>query len=155
MGALNHAFDQYLSDFNNALPVASSDSRIVNCLKPGDKPVKNKGGGWTFSPIACDWGKDSFVNLINGKVYMTTLPKDPDYKSGVGYLYLSDGNRYQIYASMEGTDEPEVDPKIIARNLMCGTRICNIGRAYNVPTDMSIEEYNKLLIERANAKLQK
>jgi hypothetical protein len=86
---------------------------------------------------------------------MTNLPEDPNYKSGATYLYLSDGNRYQIYAAMEGADEPEVDSKIIARNLMCGNKICNIGRSYNVPSNISIEEYDKLLIEKSNAKNQK
>lgn len=155
IGALNQAFDEYLADFNNGLPASSPDGRIVDCLKPGDKPVKNKSGGWIFTPIPCDWGKDSFVNLISGKVYMTNLPEDPNYKSGATYLYLSDGNRYQIYAAMEGADEPEVDSKIIARNLMCGNKICNIGRSYNVPSNISIEEYDKLLIEKSNAKNQK
>ena len=155
MGALNKAFDEYLADFNNSLPHASPDGRIMDCLKPGDAPVKNKSGGWSYSPIPCNWGKDSLVNLITGKVYMPVLPQDPDYKKGTAYLYLSDGDRYQIYAAMEGADEPEIDPKIIARNLMCGNKICNIGRAYNVPIDISIEAYNKLLMEKANVKTQK
>jgi predicted HNH restriction endonuclease len=78
---------------------------------------------------------------------MSILPRDPDYKKGAAYLYLSDGVRYQIYASMEGKDEAEIDPKIIARGLMCGNRVCNIGRSYSVPTDISIEEYDKLLLK--------
>lgn len=155
MGALNKAFDEYLADFNNSLPHASPDGRIVDCLKPGDKPVQNKSGGWSYNPIPCDWGKDSFTNLITGKVYISILPQDPDYKEGAAYLYLSDGDRYQIYAAMEGADEPEVNPKIIARDLMCGNKICNIGRSYNVPIDISIEAYNKLLMEKANVKTQK
>lgn len=155
LGAVNHALDEYLADFNNSIPLGSSDDRIIDCLKPGDKPVKNKSGGWSYTPVPCEWGKDSFTNLITGRVYLSILPIDPNYKSGAAYLYLSDGDRYQIYAAMEGKDEPEVDPKIIARNLICGNKICNIGRAYNVPSDISIEEYNKLLIERANAKTQK
>jgi len=155
MGALNHAFDEYLADFNNSLPQATPDGRIMDCLKPGDKPIQNKSGGWSYNPIPCNWGKDSFVNLITGKVYMSTLPQDPNYKSGAIYLYLSDGDRYQTYATMEGTDEPEVDPKIIARNLMCGNKVCNIGRSYNVPTDISIEAYNELLMGKANAGTQK
>jgi hypothetical protein len=47
---------------------------------------------------------------------------------------------------MEGMDEAEVDPKIVAGGLMCGNKICNVGRSYNVPSDISIEEYDKLLL---------
>ncbi|MGA2910621.1 MAG: type II secretion system protein [Candidatus Microgenomates bacterium] len=146
MGALNHAFDEYLADNNSGLPLASPDGRIIDCLPSGVNPVKNKLGSWTYTPIACNWGKDAFANLVTGRIYMSTLPQDPDSKKGVNYLYFSDGNRYQIYASMEGSDEPEVDPKIIALGLKCGNRICNVGRSYNVPIDMSIQAYDALLL---------
>jgi type II secretory pathway pseudopilin PulG len=151
MGALNHAFDQYLAEFNNALPAATPDGRIIDCLKPGAKPIKNKSGGWDYTPIPCEWGTDAFTNLITGEVYMQRLPQDPDYKKGVKYLYLTDGNRYQIYASMEAKDEAEIDPGIIARGLYCGTRICNIGRSYNVPINISIKAYDDLL-QKQNGK---
>ena len=145
LGGLVHALDGYLADFE-VLPPASPDGRIMDCEKPGDKPVKNDKGRWVVNAIPCDWGKDSFTDLINGKVYMSVLPRDPDYLKGTKYLYFTDGNRYQIFAAMEGRDEAEVDPKIIARYLKCGDKICNVGRAYNVPIDISIEEYDKLLV---------
>lgn len=144
MGALVHALDEYIADFK-VLPSASPDGRIMDCLKQGDKPVKNKKGIWVIDFIACDWGKDAFIDLIAGKVYMPILPGDPDYQKGAKYLYFSDGNRYQIYASMEDVGEAEIDPKIVARGMMCGSRVCNVGRSYNVPTDISIEEYDKRL----------
>jgi len=146
MGVLVHALDEYAAD-NRSLPLASPDGRIMDCLKPGDKPVKDKRGFWIVNPIPCEWGKDALTDLITGKVYMPILPRDPDYQKDSSYLYFSDGNRYQLYAAMEGMDEAEVDPKIIARNLMCGVEICNVGRSYNVPTDISIEEYDKLLLD--------
>lgn len=144
MGSLEDALGQYLADFET-LPPASVDGRIMNCLKEGDMPYKNSKGLWTFDPIPCEWGKDSFVNLITGRVYLKTLPQDPDFEKGSRYLYLSDGNRFQIYATMVVKKQAEIDPKIIARNLSCGNKICNIGRSYNVPIDISIEEYNKLM----------
>jgi hypothetical protein len=146
MGVLVHALDAYVAD-NRSLPLASSDGLIMDCLKPGDKPVKNSKGIWVINFIPCEWGKDALTDLITGKVYMPILPRDPDYQKGSNYIYFSDGNRYQIYATMEGMDEAEVDPKIIALNLMCGGRVCNVGRAYNVPTDISIEEYDKLILD--------
>jgi hypothetical protein len=145
MGALEGALSQYLADFET-LPPSSPDGRIMNCLKSGDAPYKNAKGLWTFDPIPCEWGKDSFKNLITGRVYLANLPGDPDYEKGAKYLYFSDGDRYQIFAAMTVKNQAEIDPKIIARNLPCGNKICNIGRSYNVPIDISIEEYNKQLI---------
>jgi type II secretory pathway pseudopilin PulG len=141
-GALVHALDEYLADFGE-LPTSSPDGRIMDCEKPGDKPFKDSKGRWVINAIPCDWGKDALVDLINGKVYMSILPREPDYKKGATYLYYSDGQRYQIYATMEGADEAEVDPKIIALGLACGSRTCNVGRSYNVPINVSIEEYDK------------
>jgi type II secretory pathway pseudopilin PulG len=147
MGVLTHALDEYFSDFK-VLPLSSSDGHILDCLSPGIYPVQGKDGKWTVDPVLCNWGTDPFADLFTGKVYVSLLPRDPDYQKGVAYLYFSDGNRYQIYASMEGMDEAEIDPKIIARNLMCGSRVCNIGRSYNVPDDISIEEYDTLLLKK-------
>lgn len=145
MGSINHALDAYLADFEN-LPVSSPDGRIMACLKSGDVPHKDKTGKMVFDYLPCDWGKDAFVNQFTGRVYLPILPNDPNYQKGVKYLYLSDGNRFQVFASEENRKEVEIDPKIVARNLSCGSRICNMGRSYNVPTDISIEEYDKLLL---------
>lgn len=147
MGALEDSLGGYSADFG-AFPLASSDGRILDCLKPGDKPVMDKIDKWTMDLIPCEWGNDPFANLIDAKIYIAKLPRDPDYLKGAKYLYFSDGEKYQIYASMEGADEAEVDTKIIARGLTCGTRICNMGRSANVPTDISIEEYDKVLLSK-------
>ena len=148
MGVMVHDLAEYLAD-NRSLPLSSPDGRILDCLKPGDKPVKNDKGIWVVNSIPCEWGKDALTDLITGKVYLSILPRDPDYQKGASYLYLSDGSRYQIYAAMEGMDEPEIDTNIITLNLKCGTRVCNMGRSYEVPTDISIEEYDKLLLDNA------
>jgi len=145
MGALVSALAEYVSDFR-AFPASSADGRIMDCLAPGEKPVKDKTGAFIINAVPCDWGKDAFVNLLTGKVYMSILPREPDYKKAAKYLFFSDSARYQVYAAMEGMDEPEIDPKIITRGLMCGLKVCNVGRSYSVPTDISIEEYDKLLI---------
>ncbi len=146
MGALVHALAEYSADFR-IFPAASSDNLIMDCLKSGDKPVKDVKGMWKVNLIPCRWGKDAFTDLItNDKVYIAILPRDPDYQKGATYLYFSDGDRYQIYAAMEGMDEAEIDQKIIDRNLKCGSRVCNVGRSYNVPTDVSIDDYVKMLL---------
>lgn len=146
MGALVTSLDAYVAD-TRTLPLASADGHIMDCLAPGDKPIKNSKGFWVVNPIPCVWGKDALADLITGKIYLAILPRDPDYQKGVVYLYFSDGSRYQIYAAMEGMDESEVDPKIIALGLKCGVKICNVGRSYGVPTNISIEEYDKSLLK--------
>jgi type II secretory pathway pseudopilin PulG len=144
LGALQKVLGEYLADFRS-YPLASADNLILNCISPGEIPVQNEKGQWKFNALSCRWGEDAFVNQVTKRVYMSTLPRDPKYEEGARYLYLSDGDRYQIYAAMEGKDEAEIDPDIVARNLACGSKICNVGRAYNVPVGISIEKFVKQL----------
>lgn len=147
LGALVNSLDEYITDFG-VLPPASADGRIMDCKKPGSQVTVNKKGKLIVDLVPCDWGKDEFADLTPGstKVYMHILPRDPNYLTkGSTYLYFTDGDRYQIYAAYEGKDEAEYDLKIVALNLKCGTVICNVGRSYNVPTNISISEYDKLI----------
>lgn len=74
--------------------------------------------------------------------FLPAVPKDPQTAKGLNYLYISNGRRYQILASLEEKNQDEYDSAIEARNLSCGIRICNFGRAYGVtPLDKSLEEY--------------
>lgn len=145
LGALVHSLDEYISDFGE-LPPAAPDGRIMDCINPGEKVTVDKKGRLVVSLRPCDWGVDAFVDLTpgSGKVYMPILPRDPDFSKGVTYLYFTDGQRYQIYAYMEGgASEADYDPSIVAQNLKCGVKVCNVGRSYNVPIDISIVEYDK------------
>jgi len=150
MGALVSHLDTYFEDFG-IFPPSSPDGRIMACKKPGDKVTKDKDGRLIVNFIPCNWGIDALADVTqdNGKVYMSVLPQDPNYKYGAAYRYISDGVRYQIFVSLEGKDEPEYDPKIIARNLVCGNLVCNAGRAYgSTPTDISLEEYEAQLLRK-------
>ncbi|HKC04343.1 MAG TPA: hypothetical protein VKC54_00505 [Patescibacteria group bacterium] len=150
MGALVHALDSYFSDFG-IFPPASPDGRIMACKKPGDIISKDKQGHLVVNFIPCDWGKDGILDITqdNGKVYMRLLPRDPNFKNGPSYRYISDGVRFQIYVSLEDTTDIEYDSKIIARNLVCGNVVCNAGRGFaDTPTDISLEEYEKGLMEK-------
>jgi type II secretory pathway pseudopilin PulG len=139
MGVLEDSLSQYYEEFGS-FPLSSTDGQIMDCLKPGDAPYQNDKGIWIIDAIACVWGKDALKNLITGRTYMTTLPRDPHGDKGVSYLYLSDGERYQLYGAMEGEKEDEVNPKIISKNLHCGNKICNIGRFYNCDIVKTIDE---------------
>jgi len=135
IGNIQQAITDYYSDYG-LYPSSTSDGKIIACKGPTEN------GKTTL--IACNWGHDPWINLTPGidKVYMKTVPGDPNQSSGVNYDYFSDGSRYQLFASFEGPDEPEVDSKVVARNVKCGDRVCNVGRAVNVPLYISIEEYN-------------
>jgi len=139
LGALMTALNLYQMDFS-VYPPSAGDGKIVDCLKPGDEPYKDKRGIWVLNPVSCVWGQDAFINLFTKKEYMAILPRDPDWQKGVNYLYISDGQRYQLFASMEGKDEAEVDPAITAEGLHCGTRICNVGRSVNCDIPKTLEQ---------------
>ena len=126
----------------------------MDCKKPGTSVTMDSKGQLIVDLVACNWGKDAFADLTPGsnKVYMASIPRDPNYLQGTKYMYFTDGNRYQLFAAMEGgKDEADYDPHIVARHIMCGNEICNVGRSYNVPINISIEEYDKQLQEQ-NAK---
>lgn len=134
IGNIQGAIDAYYSDYG-IYPSSTLDGKMVVCKNP----VNTK-----TDLVPCNWGQDSWINLTPGvsKVYMKVLPGDPDYKKGTSYVYFSDGSRYQLFAALEGTDEPGFDDKLVQRNVYCGNKVCNIGRANNVPMYISIEEYN-------------
>ncbi len=137
---------KYASDFAS-FPV-SQEGKIVACRGPETK-IDKKGN--ISGLVFCEWGKDSLRDIFDPDypAYIEVLPKDPLSEKGYQYLYFSDGERFQIYASLEGTDEAEYDSKIVARNLKCGVGICNFGLSYgSVPLDKSLEEYKNELMDR-------
>jgi len=97
----------------------------------------------------CEWGKDGIEDLIgaNKEAYIKLLPGDPQSGQGSQYLYLSNANRFQFYAFLEGgASEDGYRESIVARNLLCGEKVCNYGKAYGeTPLDKSIEEYEEEL----------
>lgn len=141
MGALEHALGDYFADFRS-FPLNSSDGKIAACKNPGDKVEIDKTGRLVVNFVPCEWGRDAIVDLTPGstKEYMHILPRDPNYQKGATYQYLSDGQRFQIFVSLEGKDEPEYDPQIIARNIMCGNVICNAGRFYGCAINKTLAQ---------------
>ncbi len=96
--------------------------------------------------IPCEWHKDGLTNIFTGEVFLERLPTDPQHNQGARYYYISNGRYFQLYVALEGSDEAEYDASIVARNIMCGTRVCNYGRGFQeTPLDKSIEEYENEL----------
>jgi type II secretory pathway pseudopilin PulG len=139
LGTIHDSLLRYQADFGS-FPI-SKDNKIAAC-EPVEKKIVNGLTTFDFSP--CAWGKDALKDLsdLSYPAYIQVLPLDPNQAKGVGYLYFSNGSRFQVYAALEGKNEDEYDPKIIKRNLNCGSRICNFGRSYaKTPLDKSIQEY--------------
>jgi type II secretory pathway pseudopilin PulG len=144
IGAIADALNRYQVDFG-FFPLSSSDGKILAC-EPVTTEGKGKNKVYIFS--ACEWGKDGIRDLTDYNVlpYLKILPTDPQKDKGLIYFYISNGKRYQIFASLEGSDEDEYSRAIIKRNISCGTRLCNFGCAYGkTPLDKSIEEYENEL----------
>jgi hypothetical protein len=84
---------------------------------------------------------------------MKNIPQDPEADKDMSYLYLSNSNRFQVFAFMEGKDEEiGFDEAIVRRNLACGEGyVCSFGKSYASPLDRSIEDYEKELLEKAKS----
>lgn len=143
IGNIQASIDAYYADYG-IFPPSTPDGKMVVCKGPESGNKTDSTGKLIVNVVPCNWGKDTWVNLTPGvnKTYMKVLPGDPHLNKGVSYDYFSDGSRYQLFGSLEGIDEPGYDPKLAARNVACGNKSCNIGRANNVPLYMTIEEYN-------------
>lgn len=141
MGTVQTALASYLGDFGT-LPLSTTDGKIIACKRPEDKVEVDKTGRLIVNLIPCEWGKDPFVDLTPGssKVYIGIIPNDPDAKKGVNYIYNSDGSRYQLFSSLESKKDSESNKNVIARNIMCGSRLCNLGRQLSCVLDKTIEQ---------------
>lgn len=100
------ALKVYAKDFSTY--PASSGGKIVAC------GVENS--------RACEWGEDPIMDYIN------PMPEDPHSPhKGIEYLYLSNTRDFQLFAHLERKDDAEFNQAVLARNLECGTRLCNFG----------------------------
>jgi len=126
---ISDALDKYNTDLG--FYPAALDGKISACDGGNDEK-----GFPIFRP--CEWGKEALPGIFDP----TIIPLDVHTGDGASYLYLSNSKRFQLFASLEGNDEAEYDPKIVARNLSCGNRICNFGLSSgSTPLDRSIQEY--------------
>jgi hypothetical protein len=117
----------------------SFEGKIVACFGGVDK-------NGIPQAIPCNWHTDSLGNIFTGAIFLEKLPTDPKHNSGARYYYISNGRYFQIYGALEGKDEAEYSEGIVARNIMCGNRVCNYGRGFlGTPLDKSIEEYENEL----------
>lgn len=125
-GYMLKALEDFKTDFA-FYPASTKDGRISACNGP------------------CTWGKDPLRDIKDPSYppYLKVIPADPDTNSGAAYTYVSDGEHFQLLASLEDKNDVEYNPKLAALNIMCGVRVCNYGRASSgVPLDKTLQEYN-------------
>ncbi len=155
IGELSEALNKFHADFGYFPP--SEDGKIVYCINDNFETIlqelnndpmfdKHK----LFEGLRpCEWGEDQFDDLFDDEYppYLTQLPQDPGTNMGYSYYYLSNLNRYQLYAHLEeGEDGVGFFPAIVHRQLNCGVGVCSFGKSYQeTPLDISLEEYEKIL----------
>lgn len=121
MGALQEAISLYHQKYK-VFPLSTNDGKIIGCFEGG--PDVDKITKYPVNAIVCEWDKSSFENIV-------LMPKDPKFIEGRSYLYISDGEKYELYVSLEGKNEAEYSKAVVEKNLQCGNKICNYGRWVN------------------------
>lgn len=162
LGAISDALNQFYTDYGFFPP--SVDGKIVFCKANNYQQVldemneekvfdRNK---FLSGLRPCLWGKDSFADLFDEQSlpYLQTIPSDPKTENGVSYLYFSDTKLFQIYSYLEGKEaEDTYNRLIIERNILCGNKTCSYGKSFmDIPLNISIEEYEAMLIENKQKK---
>ena len=143
LGALQVGLAKYKGEFG-FYPASSSDGKIVACWGPYTDYEKDNDGKRTETAFRknklinladCEWGKDALLDVmdINYPAYLSVIPADPQADKGMSYLYYSNGEDYQLFASFENKEPGEYSSEIAKRKLNCGKRYCNFGRTSGVP----------------------
>lgn len=147
--AIQEALSKYQNDF--AIIPLADNSKIAACEGYLDQES-------IYHYSACQWGEDSLKDLTDASYapYLEKIPRDPHYNKGVEYRFESNGRRFQIFTALEGEDEPEYDEEVIARNLKCGSKICNFGLGLSdTPVNITLDEYERILEEKEEMKRKK
>lgn len=119
MSVVQKALDKYHQKYHT-YPLSTTDGKIIGCFN-GD-PITDQKTGVPLNAVVCEYGKSTFETI-------KTMVNDPSSAKGYSYLYISDGNYYQFYVSLEGKKEAEYTIETANQNLHCGNQICNYGRS--------------------------
>lgn len=127
LNQVQSALEAYMSDFQ-VYPGCNSEGKILGC-----------GDGDTV----CEWG-DSFVRNVGDttKTYMSRLPDDP--VSGASYVYVSNGDQYQLFSVLENGQDPDY---VDSYTIECGEEACKYGVPSpnnNMSTEMAIADHCSL-----------
>lgn len=128
IGGLQVALEKFKTDYG--IYPTSINGRIAACL--GESTIVRRKLRLFEKTIACEWGVDSFSEDPTDPNYpklFKILPADPKTVEGRLYVYYSNNDHYQLYASFEGKGEIEYDKNIENKMFKCGNAICNAGRS--------------------------
>ena len=138
------AIEAYKRDYNT-YPLSDDDGRLMACIGEDTDYLRDSTGNFIVSSTgkrirsnleACVWGKDPLME----DMYLEILPIDTQSSDGVKYVYVSDGENFQLFGSYETKEMPDYSDSVKANNRGCGTRICNFGRAsQNITLDNFIK----------------
>ena len=145
VSAIALGIEKYKKDYG-FYPTSSSDGKIIACRGPETKrenpfEIPKEKKAKLINLVPCRWGVDALMDItdINYPHYISLIPKDPQQDMGARYRYISDGASFQILGAFEGKDIVGYNQDILARDLSCGIRICNFGKAsLNTPLEKSI-----------------
>jgi type II secretory pathway pseudopilin PulG len=131
--SIRRARDQVRMDDIGNIQAAVEIYYTDNGFFPTSLPIW--GQKWVSPVLGAD-------KVSTDKIYMNSIPNDPNSKIGTTYLYFSDGGRYQLFGAFEGLDEAGYDTKLAALGIKCGNKICNFGRSYGIPLYDNLAEYD-------------
>ncbi len=138
MGKLESGLKKYFSEYGN-YPLSTDDGRLIAC---GGKQtgIKKGGEGYLVLPeykkpqleglVACEWGKDGLVDVLDPgyPAYINPLPSDSLAGKGWQYWYVSDGKTFTLYTRLELKSTQGYDRKVLKQRIKCGAVICNFAR---------------------------
>jgi type II secretory pathway pseudopilin PulG len=160
LGTLYNALNKYQQDYG-FYPPSSENGKIIACKGENfENVIKDLKDDAEldlekyFSGLrGCKWGEDSFADVldVSHTDYISTFPRDPKVDLGYRYYYISNNRRFQIYAYLEGEgSEVGYSGLIIDRNIDCGGKTCNFGRASgSTPLEKSLKEYENELLQES------
>jgi len=138
---INSIFDA-LSKYQNEFgffPPSSEYGKIIACRSgettpPSENLTEAEYQQYFISTLKeCEWGRDSLrdVEDLSYQPYLTSIPPDPYHNRGIDYYYLSNMHRFQLFAYLEGgSREDGFREEVVLRNIKCGNKTCNFGRAF-------------------------
>lgn len=159
LGAIYNAVEKYQLEFG-FFPLSSEDGKIKACKPDNYNQIiaelsllpKFDLETYLSQLKECEWGRDAISDISDElqPPYLKNIPVDPKSDENISYFYISNSRRFQIYAYLEGEeDEVGYNKGIVSRNIPCGEKICNFGRAYaNTPLDKSLEEYENEILRQ-------
>lgn len=134
---LTRALQEYYKSFGT-YPPSLETGKIIACVS--DKEVvipseldelNNKYYFLLFGARECDWGTDPLADFSDStsEAFLTNLPIDPSASKGRKYVYISNGEEFQLFTSLESQIKNNYDTGLEARNIDCGEAVCNFGKA--------------------------